>query len=363
MHLLTVNTGSTSVKLKLWAQGQPVAARSLSPQTTEPAKAIAAFTGSRPVAAAAHRVVHGGSELTGPTRIDEQVLATIERLGDLAPLHNPVAARWIRAARQALPTVTQVALFDTAFFRTLPERAWRYALPREIADRYRIRRFGFHGLAHQGMLRSWQRLHPDRGGGGRLVTLQLGGGSSISAIHEGRAIDTSMGFSPLEGLVMATRGGDIDPGALIYLSERSGYTPSQLEDLLYHRSGLFGLAGTGDMAHLLADDSAPARVAIDIYCYRACKYIGSYLAALGGADGIVFGGGVGENAPEIRRRILAPLNALGIRLDPDRNNQTQATAGRISTDDSVTEVWAVSSEEDRVMVEETARLLSSMHTD
>ena len=296
MNVLVVNTGSSSVRLTSFRSEtrQDVHLD----QSAAPEQALASLGKPELVA---HRVVHGGEKLVGPTRLDDAVEAEIERLAELAPLHNPVALRWIRAAK--VFGVPQVAVFDTAFFAGLPAAAATYALPRE----FRVRRFGFHGLAHQAMWRAWCALRPDLEGGGRVITLQLGSGCSAAAIDRGRPLDTSMGFSPLEGLVMATRAGDLDPGLLLHLAAQV-----ELEPILNHHSGLAGLAGHGgDMRAILAANDDASRLALDVYVHRARKYVGAYLAVLGGADGIVFGGGVGEHADVIRERITQGFEWAG----------------------------------------------------
>jgi acetate kinase len=299
--------------------------------------------GIEAVTAVAHRIVHGGARLTAPCRIDAAVEAEIERLVPLAPLHNPRALEWIRACRALFGAETaQVAVFDTAIYAALPEVAATYALPRALCARHGIRRYGFHGLAHQAMGQRWRELQPNLRAGGRVISLQLGAGCSITAIRDGQVVDTSMGFSPLEGLVMATRSGDVDPGLLLFLQRAEGLTPERMEGLLNEESGLLGLSGvSGDMRALLDADDAGARLAVDVYCYRARKYIGAYLAALGGADAILFGGGVGEHAPEVRAQILTGLGGLGIVLDADANRTTIGAERCISQHSSAAGVWVI----------------------
>jgi acetate kinase len=330
VNAIVVNTGSSSVRLSSWTvEGSAkTLLRSLRLERGDiaPAEAFQKLGAPTPELIA-HRVVHGGEKFVSPVVIDAAVEAEIERLVPLAPLHNPAALRGIRQARERFGNaVTQVAVFDTAFFAKLPKIASTYALPRELSERLGLRRFGFHGLAHQAMARACLNL-----GGGRLVTLQLGGGCSAAAIQNGLPLDTSMGFSPLEGLVMATRAGDVDPGLLLYLQKASEMRPTDLEYVLSQRSGLAGLAGYGgDLRGILRDGGEAAQLAVGIYCYRARKYLGAYLAVLGGADGIVFGGGVGENQPEIRARILAGMQWAGIDIDEAANAKVKGTSGRIS---------------------------------
>jgi len=307
-----------------------------------------------------HRVVHGGSYFSGACHIDTEVESRIEELVPLAPLHNPQALALIRTARKLLPSQTaHVAVFDTGFFHSMPERAARYALPSDLSCAHEPRRYGFHGLAHQAMWQAWLRHEPGQSKT-RLITLQLGAGCSISAIRDGKPLDTSMGFSPLEGLVMATRSGDLDPGLLLYLQRQEGWTPEQLDNMLNRHSGLLGVSGlSGDMRDLLDSAEPRAQQAIDLYCYRAAKYIGAYLAVLRGTDGIVFGGGVGEHAPPIRARILGYLDWAGINLDPDANQTAIGEAGRISRADSRIAAWVLPVDEARLMAEQAWQLLDA----
>ena len=250
------------------------------------------------IAAVGHRVVHGGVKFSAPTLLTPEALAELETLNALAPLHNPPALAGIRAARAVFgPDVPMVAVFDTTFHRTLPEHASTYALPHELARRHGLRRYGFHGLAHESMLRRYSELAGVPMSQANLITVQLGGGCSVAAIREGRSVDTSMGFTPLEGLMMATRAGDLDPGVLTTLLRHENLSPSALEDLLNRHCGLLGVSGrSADMRELLAvaSDDARAALAVEMFCYRVSKYVGAFLAALGGAQAIVFGGGTGE---------------------------------------------------------------------
>jgi len=350
MIVLTVNTGSSSVRLAAFAlEGESLlrqASGHFPGDWNDPAAMLRAFLkghGIEAVAAVAHRIVHGGARLTEPCRIDDTVAAEIERLVPLAPLHNPRALEWIHACRAMFGAETaQVAVFDTAFYAALPEVAATYALPRALSTRHGIRRYGFHGLAHQAMWRRWRELRPDLPAGGRVISLQLGAGCSVTAVRDGQAVDTSMGFSPLEGLVMATRSGDVDPGLLLFLQRAEGLTPDRMERLLNEESGLLGLSGvSGDMRALLEADDAEARLAVDVYCYRARKYVGAYLAVLGGADAILFGGGVGEQAPEVRAQIFSGLEGLGIVLDADANRAAIGAEMGISARGSAVAVWVV----------------------
>jgi len=365
MIVLTVNTGSTSVKLATFEvqssageAGPPprrLAAQHLTGHSPDPAAALRGFLGQLPPdgpAAVVHRVVHGGTRFTGPTLIDDGVREAIAALSELAPLHNPVALRWIDAARKSFGAgVMHVATFDTAFFSTLPRVAAEYALPADLGVELGIRRYGFHGLAHQAMWERWKELEPRLPGGGKLITLQLGGGCSIAALDQGRPRDTSMGFSPLEGLVMETRSGDIDAAVVPYLERRLDVSGARVVEMLNERSGLAGVAGSADDPQALLDaGSEQARFAVELYCYRARKYLGAYLAVLGGCDGIAFGGGVGEHVPQVRARIASGLGWAGIELDQAANQAARGSESRISAARSRVSVWVVPVDEELLMV-------------
>lgn len=371
MTVLAVNAGSSSVRLAAFTRD----AKSLSQRASAhfsgdrkpPIAVLRAFiqdNGIEKVTVVAHRVVHGGTRYTAPCVVDDAVEAEIRRLIPLAPLHNPVALRWIAACRAVFGAdIEQVAVFDTAFYATLPEVAASYALPRAECARHGIRRYGFHGLAHEAMWRRWCELRPRARQSGCIISLQLGAGCSITAIRDGRAIDTSMGFSPLEGLVMATRPGDVDPGALTFLARAEGLSYERLERLLNEESGLLGLSGvSGDMRELQAADDADARFAIEVYCYRARKYIGAYLAALEGAEAILFGGGVGEYAPEVRAKIMAGLVWLGIVLDPAANRAAVGTEMCISSRCSEVEVWVMPVDEAALLAHAASAMTSFSET-
>jgi acetate kinase len=369
MTVLTVNAGSSSLRLAAFAEkGEALsllASGHFPDDRNDPAVMLRAFLKDHDieeVAVVAHRIVHGGARLTAPCRIDAAVEAEIERLVPLAPLHNPRALEWMRACRALFGAETaQVAVFDTAFYATLPEVAATYALPRALCARHGIRRYGFHGIAHETMWRRWCELRPpSRQGGGCAITVQLGAGCSITAIRDGRAVDTSMGFSPLEGLVMATRSGDVDPGALTFLARAEDLSLDRLERLLNEEAGLLGLSGmSGDMRTLLGTDDADARLAVDVYCYRVRKYIGAYLAALGGAEAILFGGGVGEHAPQVRAKILAGLVWLGIVLDPAANRAAVGTEMRISNRCSEAEVWVIPVDEAAILAQAALAVMAT----
>jgi acetate kinase len=363
MIVLTVNTGSTSVKLAAFdvdadVEAGPLPRRLEAQHLTgvppDPAAALRGFLARLdvPPGAAVHRVVHGGTRFTGPALIDDGVRAAIAGLCELAPLHNPLALHWIDAAREVCgPGVTHVAAFDTAYFAALPRVAAEYALPPELGVELGVRRYGFHGLAHEAMWRRWCELEPQLPDGGRLITFQLGGGCSVAALDQGRPRDTSMGFSPLEGLVMETRSGDIDAAVVPYLERKLGISSERVVTLLNERSGLAGVAGSpADPQALLDEGSARAQLAVELYCYRARKYLGAYLAVLGGCHGITFGGGVGEHVPEVRTRILAGLEWAGIELDEAANRAARGSESRISTGGSRVSVRVIPVYEEVLMV-------------
>lgn len=358
--VMTVNAGSSSLRLAAFAsEGESLSRRAsghFSGDRNDPAEILRAFLeehGIGEVAVVAHRIVHGGARLTTSCVLDDEVEAEIGRLVPLAPLHNPAALRWVAACRAVFGAETvQVAVFDTAFYAALPEVAATYALPRALCARHGIRRYGFHGLAHEAMWRRWCALRPRARRGGCAITVQLGAGCSITAIRDGRAVDTSMGFSPLEGLVMATRAGDVDPGALTFLARAEGLSPDRLERMLNEEAGLLGLSGvSGDMQRLLESEDPAALLAVEVYCYRARKYIGAYLAALGGAEAILFGGGVGEHAPPVRAKILTGLGCLGIVLDPDANRAAVGTEMLISHRSSEAEAWVIPVDEAAILAQ------------
>ena len=317
--------------------------------------------------AVGHRVVHGGERFQQSVRIDDSVLRGIEDMIDLAPLHNPHNLKGVAAARAALGTeVPHVAVFDTAFHHTIPERAYLYAIPYQLYRRHKVRRYGFHGTSHRYVAYRWRELTGVSRDETRIITLHLGNGCSACAIDRGNSVDTSMGFTPLEGLVMGTRSGDLDAAVLDYLGSKEGLSPTEVDNLLNKQSGLLGLSGlTNDMRELLAEahenDDRRARLAIDIFCYRARKYIGAYLAALGGADAVVFAGGIGENAAEIRTQICHGLEWAGIELDEAANaRMVGGTEGRITTESSRLAVWVIPTDEELLIARDTFRAVTGV---
>ncbi len=310
------------------------------------------------VGAVGHRVVHGGPHFWRPTLIDEEVLAALREQVELAPLHNGPSTRAIQAARALLPAVPHVAVFDTAFHHDLPPAARTYALPFDVSERWAIRRYGFHGISCQYLVRRVAELgiRPAR----RLVLCHLGAGASVTAALDGRSHDTSMGFTPLEGLVMATRPGDLDPGVLVYLQRHAGLDADALDRLLERESGLRGLSGqTGDYAALEAralEGDTRAALALEVFAYRVRKYLGACWAALGGADAVVFAGGIGENSAAARAAILTPMAGLGWCLDAEAN-QAGPTERRISPPGTRPQFWVIATRETLTIAREVKAFL------
>jgi acetate kinase len=315
----------------------------------------------RAIDAGGHRVVHGGAFIQ-PEIINDEILQAIDAARRLAPLHNGPSLAGIRAAQQHLHDVPMVAVFDTAFHASMPAVAANYALPQELTIKHGLRRYGYHGIAHRSMTERYVELtqvpEPDVS----IVTLQLGNGCSATAVQGGASIDTSMGFTPLEGLVMGTRPGDVDPSIVTYLQREQVMSPEDIDQMLNHSSGLLGMSGSSaDMAALLDEEAQGyprAHDAIELFCYRARKYIGAYLAVLGQVRAVVFGGGIGERAPEIRRRICEPLAPLGLQIDTARNAALVGAEGKFSSDSSKIAAYVIPSDEERIIARDTFDLVS-----
>ena len=307
-----------------------------------------------------HRVVHGGDRLTEPTRIDDAAIAAIADQAPLAPLHNPSNLLGIRIAMASFPDTPQVAVFDTAFHQTMPPRAWRYAVPADLAAQLRIRRYGFHGTSHAYVSRKAAEHLGRPAGELNLVTLHLGNGASVAAVAGGRCIDTSMGLTPLEGLVMGTRSGDLDPAVVFYLHREAGLSVDDIDDLLNKRSGLLGLAGANDMREVerrAAEGDQAAAEALDVYCYRIRKYVGAYAAALGRLDALVFTAGIGENSDGVRAGVCQGLEGLGVALNPKRNRSRSGRPRTVSPDDSKVAVLVVPTNEELEIAEQTLAVI------
>ncbi|MGB0908919.1 MAG: acetate/propionate family kinase [Nitrospirales bacterium] len=314
-----------------------------------------------------HRIVHGGDQLSESTFINDHVLREIELANELAPLHNHACLAGISGVQAWLKKVVpMVAVFDTTFHRTLPDYAASYAIPHTLAERHHIKRYGFHGVAHASLAQSYASSTGSKLSHQRLITMQLGHGCSMTANAYGQSIDTSMGFTPCEGLMMGTRSGDLDPAIVSYLTKKEQVSARGVQSWLNEHSGLLGISGrTSDMRQLLdamtQQQDSPAKLAVDMFCYRIRKYLGAYLAVLGGADAIVFGGGIGENAPEIRSNICQEMKWCGIHLDPKRNQTAvglqPGEAIRINTDDSQIAAYVIGTDEESWIASETARCL------
>jgi acetate kinase len=321
------------------------------------------------VDAVGHRVVHGGEKFSAATIIDEAVEKEIEGLSELAPLHNPACLAGIRGARAILgKKVPMIAVFDTAFHQTMPAVAKMYALPNELASRHRIHRYGFHGIAHASLADGYAAFTGKPLSDTRIITLQLGNGCSVTAIAGGKSVETSMGFTPLEGLVMGTRSGDLDPSVVTFLAQKEKVDVSEVERWLNEESGLLGLSGrTNDMRELLhaatEEHDERAKLAIDVFCYRARKYIGAYLAVLGGADAIIFGGGIGEASPDIRAMICEGMEWCGLRLESGRNRAAiglqPGQVTHISEDGYPLKVYVVPADEETWIARETVKCLQT----
>ncbi len=323
--------------------------------------------GYQDIDAVGHRVVHGGENFKQSTLINQTVIEAIEACAELAPLHNPANIQGIRHMTSLLgPQIPQVAVFDTAFHATMPEQAYMYGLPYEYYQRYKIRRYGFHGTSHRYIAHQYQALTGLSKKRINLISLHLGNGCSACAIRAGDSIDTSMGFTPLEGLLMGTRSGDIDPSILEYLHHREGMGFDQLDNMLNKQSGLLGVSGlTSDMRTLLKEESdnedPRARLAIDIFCRRVCRYVASYYVGMQGkADALVFTAGIGENSASIRQRICTGLECLGVHLDEQLNSGEISESGsKISSLESAIDVYVIPTNEEGMIARDTARYIKT----
>ena len=307
-----------------------------------------------------HRVVHGGEEFRKPTLIDNRVIDTIRRLIPLAPLHNPANLLGIEVALQSAPNVPQVAVFDTAFHQSIPAHAFRYAIPQNLYDAHQVRRYGFHGTSHYYVAKQAARLMERPLNSLNLITLHLGNGASATAIKDGISIDTSMGMTPLEGLIMGTRSGDIDPAIIFYLQSKTGLARDEVEALLNKDSGLKGICGVNDMRQIeerAQNGNSRARLAIEMVCYRIKKYIGAYYAVLGRLDGLVFTAGIGEKSALIRAESCKGLTHLGIEVDTKKNNRKSKEALDIQSADSAVRVLVIPTNEELEIAEQTVRCI------
>jgi acetate kinase len=365
MRVLVVNAGSSSLKLSVLDEGdQLVSSENVAtdPGRIDEQALKRAIEASGAIDAVGHRIVHGGSEFVGPVRIDERVVQRLHALSDLAPLHQPKSLHGLELVSRALPDVPAVACFDTSFHARIPAAAATYALPREWRTRWGVRRFGFHGLSHEYASRRAAELAGRTVERFRVVTCHLGAGASLAAVCNGVSVDTTMGFTPLEGLVMATRSGSVDPGLILWLEEHMGMPPSELASTLEHRSGLLGLTGTADMKSILEAEEAgdeQAGLAVEVYLHRLRGGIAAMAAAMDGLDAVVFTAGVGERAEAIRSRAAAGLGFLGISIDPDRN--AQAPDAEIGAENASARAFVVEAREDLQIARQVLSTLQESH--
>jgi acetate kinase len=362
-RVLVVNAGSSSLKLRVLDRDDTVvgSADLPAPRGSTDAAAVARAIGELgAVDAVGHRIVHGGTLFAHPVRLDDAVVAKLRGLTDLAPLHQPKSLAAVDAVKAVLPDIPAVACFDTAFHATMPPAATTYALPPEWRKRWDLRRYGFHGLSHAyASRRAGELLGAAPTGGWRIVTCHLGAGASLAAVQDGRSVDTTMGFTPLEGLVMATRSGSVDPGLVLWLEEHAGTPPAELAATLEHRSGLLGLAGTADMRAILESATAgdaDAELALGVYLHRLRGAIAAMAAAMGGIDALVFTGGVGERAPTVRSMAADGLGFLGIELDPKRN-EAGTDDREISAPDALVRTFVLVAREDLQIAHEVRAVL------
>ncbi len=396
MTVFVFNPGSSSLKFGLYAMGAeemvllrgvveqigtPQARlRLMQPSQTEQAVSASTINGAVRVAfdslkaqggqigradAFACRVVHGGAAFLAPTLMTPDTLDALSALDDLAPLHNRAAVVAMEAARRLDSTLPLVAVFDTAFHQTLPEVASTYAVPFALAERYGLRRYGFHGISHRFVFERLLELLNRPAEGSRLITCHLGNGASVCALRDGNSVDTSMGLTPLEGLVMGTRCGDLDPGLVLHLLRTNGMSAASMEHLLNHESGLLGVSGiSGDVRELEQAEAAGnprAKLALDLFAYRVSKYIGAYAAVLGGLDAVAFTGGIGEHSASMRRRICGSLKFFGIELDEECNKEAKGDESRqISREGSPVPVWLIPTQEELQIARETSLFLTKM---
>jgi len=364
MLILVVNAGSSSLKYQVRDTSAPEAEQMLTSGLIENigtdvpdhevalhmmADKLKDVLHGRELQAIGHRVVQGAEKFTHPVLLNEQVIDEIDALSPLAPLHNPAHVKGMRAAFHTWPDLPQVAVFDTAFHSTMPEHAWRYAIPYDLADKYSIRRYGFHGTSHEYVSHvAADMLGIDRDEFNGVVA-HLGNGASVTAVKGGKSVDTSMGMTPLAGLVMGTRSGDVDPGIIFHLHRSAGMSIDEIDQLLNRSSGVKGISGVNDfreLDQLIEQGDQDAWLAYNIYIHQLRRYIGSYMVALGRVDAITFTAGVGENAPNVRADALSNLEELGIKIDPERNSLPNNGAREISTDDSKIKVFVVPTNEE-----------------
>jgi len=366
VRVLVVNTGSSSLKLSVMSDeavdADTTVERWDGDHGYEPIHEF--LEGTDPVDAVGHRVVHGGPRFREAALVDSDLVDYLESIADLAPLHNPRAVAAIRVVTDLLPQTPAVACFDTGFHATLPAAAYTYALPRDWNARWGLRRYGFHGLSHAHSARRGAELAGVPSSESRIVSCHLGAGASLAAVRDGRCVDTTMGFTPLAGLVMATRSGDVDPGLLLWLLEHGGVSVAELTEALEKQSGLKGLSGrSGDLRELLpgrADGDPDCALAIDVFVHRLCREIAAMTAAIGGLDVLVMTGGIGEHSPDIRADVAARLGYLGVDIDDGANGRTDADAD-ISRPGAATHTVVVTAREDVEIARQVVHVISGSH--
>ncbi|MCX8054304.1 MAG: acetate kinase [Ignavibacteria bacterium] len=356
--------GKSTIKTTAAIRDHKAAIQYIIKWVTNPDTGIPGINSLEDIHAIGHRTVHGGEEFKSSVRIDNDVIAKMEDNIELAPLHNPANLKGIYAAREVFgPSVPQVAIFDTAFHSTMPETAYLYAIPYQYYRRYKIRKYGFHGTSHRYIAYRYRVLTGKTKDDTNIITLHLGNGSSACAIKHGKSIDTSMGFTPLEGLMMGTRCGDIDPTIIDFLHHKEGSSIDEIFNMLNKRSGLLGISGlTNDMRDLEVEitehQDRRAQLAIDMFCSRIVKYVGAYLTAMNGADAICFSAGIGENAPDVRAKVCEHLEFLGVKIDKKLNNKMiRGKEGVISTPDSKLQVYVIPTNEELVIARDTCRVV------
>jgi acetate kinase len=360
VRILVVNAGSSSLKLRVLGPGGEVAGSADLPALRDTTALAQALDDFGPVDAVGHRVVHGGTQFSGPVVVTEDVRRRLELLTDLAPLHQPKSLAAMDAVGKLLARVPAVACFDTAFHASIPAAAATFALPQEWRARWTLRRYGFHGLSHSYASRRAAQLSAAEAASFRVVTAHLGAGASLAAVHGGRSVDTTMGFTPLDGLVMATRSGSVDPGLVLWLEEHAGMPPAELAATLENRSGLLGLAGTADMREVLSQAAAGnerAVLARDVYLHRLRASIATMAAAMDGLDALVFTGGVGENSAEVRSRAAQGLGFLGVCVDDERNSGGAGDDYEITSGGAPARTFVIAAREDKEIAAQVRQVL------
>lgn len=351
-------TGKEKIKVEVPMPDHSAAVKLVLDKLTD--SEVGAISSLEEINAIGHRVVHGGEKFASSALIDEEVLAEIEACNDLAPLHNPANLIGIRACKQLMPGVPQVAVFDTAFHQTMPSCAYIYGIPYEYYEKYKIRRYGFHGTSHSFVSKRTAELLGKDIKDTKIIVCHLGGGASICAVQGGESVDTTMGLTPLEGITMGTRSGNIDPAIIEYIANKEGKSISEIINMLNKQSGVYGISGVSsdfrDINKGIAQNNERCDIAMNVFCYQAAKFIGGYVAAMNGVDAIVFTAGVGENDPLVRKLTCDRLKFLGVEID-DTANQLRGEEVRISTDNSKVSVYVVPTNEELAIARETAALI------